>query len=209
MRGHTNPHHRVIVLIGTGLILILLAWLVRPGGTSPLDSFTQCALAGYSVSDTNPPICAAAREVYLGPVASPTPAQIQLTTQNFELLVDGDSQSNYPRGWQVITTQAGWVKYWSQIHAALPSLPPLLPVDFSQLDVIALSEGHEPTSGYSLKITGIAAGPSGSVVDISESVPTITCSVTPNPPTNRYYIVDTAKLPAPVSFKLTPEPRHC
>jgi len=209
MRANSRPHHRIIVLSGTGLMLVLLAWLVAATATSPLDSFAQCALAGYTVSDTNPPICDDSHTVYLGPVASATPAPVAVAAQDFELLVDGDSHSNYPRGWQVITTQADWVKYWSAVHAALPTLPPLLPVDFSRLDVVALSEGHEPTSGYSLKITEIAAGPGGSVVDITESFPTITCTVTPDPPTNRYYIVDTAKLSAPVSFRLTSEPRQC
>jgi len=201
--------HRPFLLTGAVLLVIMLAWLVHATGTSPLDSFAQCALAGYVVSDTNPPICAAAREIYLGPVAPPHPAPVTLTTQNFNLLVDGDSSSNYPRGWQVIASQATWVKYWSQIHAALASLPPLLPVEFAQNNVIALSEGREPTSGYSIKITNIASGPAGSVVDISESIPTITCQVTPNPSTNRYYIVDTTKLTPPITFKVTPELRHC
>jgi hypothetical protein len=200
---------RPLVIAGTGFLAVICAWILLSGrATALLDSFNSCTNQGYPTADTNPPICSDGHDAMLGPSRPPEPSALPIQSEPFELLVDGDSGGSYPQKQEVITTPTGWRSYWTAVHASLASLPPLLPVDFTTANVVALSEGSKTTSGYSLKVTNITAGPAGTTVDYTESVPTVTCPVT-NTATNRYLIVRTGLLPAPVSFRATTESRHC
>jgi len=185
-----------------------LVWLFTGPATTELDSYNQCATAGYPITDTNPPACETGTQVFLGPVATPQALPAPATTQSFQVLVDGDSGGRYPQKNQLISNQTDWQTYWRTVHASLPSTPPLIPINFAASDVIALSSGPEATGGYMLEVTGISSSATGSVVSVSESVPTVTCNV-PNAPSNRYYIVSTVKLPLPVVFQTTKTPREC
>jgi hypothetical protein len=199
---------RVIIAAGSILSAWLAIWLVSATATAPIDSYLSCAFQGYPTTDTNPPLCSDGAHDYLGPPA-PTPKfQAPLTTQTFNVLVDGDSRGTYPNRWQVITTQTGWVSYWNTVHAQLHAIPPLLPVNFATSNVIALSQGPEQTSGYVLQINDVTTSTAGSVIDISDSVPTIGCQVAYTS-TNPYFIASTTKLPPPVTFFVTTTRRKC
>lgn len=201
---------RRALLIAAGAVVVAgsACWLVAGRPTELLDSFAECSNQGYPIADTDPPVCSDGENTILGPSHSPEASAAPLTTQTFELLVDGDSGGHYARSQQLIATPAAWTSYWRAVHASLPALPPLLPVDFHSSNVIALSEGPQLTNGYSLKITNIASSAAGTVVDYTETIPTITCPAQ-NTPTNRYFIVRTAVLPQPVTFRASKVDRHC
>ncbi len=179
------------------------------GYTSPIDSYAACVDAGYPVLDTNPPICRDGPRSFTGTPAPTPPTSAPVTNTHFEILVDGDTKSRLPDARQdVINTQARWEEYWRQIHAGLPQLPPLIPVDFTASTVAGVALGPEATTGYSLKITSINTGPFGSTISVTQSTPTITCRVE-KALTNHYLIVRADKLADPVSFRITNEKRHC
>ena len=197
------------MLIGVIVVSAVASLLFRGTPAAPIRSFAECAQAGYVVSDTNPPACSDGHHAFVGPAeatadASPPPGQ----TVPFELMVEGNSGGNYPQRQEVITSGLDWQQYWVQVHAGLHSLPPILPVDFTQSNIVALSDGRQTTNGYNLKITGITSSAAGSVVEYTLTVPTITCTVA-NTPTNPYYIAKTPTLTAPVSFRLTTEYHDC
>jgi hypothetical protein len=191
----------------TGVLLIILFWQF-PGRLTPITSFNDCAQAGYLVTDTNPPACRAPGRTFVGPrqpESTPGPAQ---TLQTFQLDVQGDSHGDYPAKQQIIRDQVTWQRFWREVHAAETPVPPIIGVDFTTYDIIALTEGPKPTGGYNLKVVSVLVGPAGSTVNVKEQVPTVTCVVT-HAVTNRYYIARTAKLPEPVSFRSSTEYRRC
>lgn len=204
----TLPSHRIVILGGIGLSIGLGLWIVRGYDTEPIDSYAQCAEAGYRIEDTNPPACKVGNRTLLGPKAAPAPSLPASTAQNFEILVQGDSRGAYPNRQEVVSTLPDFVRYWQAVHASLPQQPPIIPVDFKLYDVVALSEGIKNTNGYNLKVTAVTTSAAGSVISATESIPTITCPVT-TAPTNRYFIVKTAKLIQPVSFRVATSYRHC
>jgi hypothetical protein len=196
-------------LFGVVLILAVVAYLLNGGATSQIDSYAACATAGYPISGTDQPVCSDGHHSYLGPpAAAPATAVAASEAVPFEILVTGDSGGKYARKQETITSQSDWVKYWGQVHATRSPLPPLLPVDFKTHDVIALSEGQQLTSGYNLKVTSVNLSDKGTIVDVTEQIPTITCKVT-QAVTNRYFIVMTEKLTGPVSFRITTDRRQC
>ena len=208
MLGYVKQH--LWAQLALSLVVVsLLAIAVRAGTTAQIGSYADCIEAGNPVIDTNPPIC---RDGSLNFTGAPTPAPKQLAPDinvPFELLVDGDTRAAAPAHRQdFINSQAQWQTYWRQVHASLATLPPLIPVDFSTSSVAAVSLGERSTTGFGLKITGITESDVGTTVDLTESTPTITCSVSQTT-TNRYVIVRTAKLTEPVSFRVTTEKRHC
>jgi len=205
---HPGRSRLVLALGITGLLLWLGLLLFTPKLTAPIDSFATCANAGYPVAETNPPTCSDGRHTYRGPDVSKSTAADALESVPFEILVDGDSGGRYPQTHEIITTQPDWEAYWSKIHSSLATLPPILPVDFSQYDVIALSEGPQPTTGYNLKITSISTSNSGSDVYVTETIPTITCTESETT-TNRYFLASTFKLTEPINFKYTTEKHQC
>jgi hypothetical protein len=200
-------HHWLALAVMLVVIVAVAAALIRSTETNPIDSYAACIADGNPVTETYPPVCHDGKHAFRGP-GTPRPLQPPLVGQEFTLLVEGDSQGAYPNRQEVITTQAGWQSYWREVHASLASQPPLLPVDFATDNVVALSEGKQMTSGYNLAITGITTSTAGSTVAYTESIPTIGCPVT-QAVSNRYLIVSTAKLPAPVIFQKTSVKRRC
>jgi hypothetical protein len=203
------PDRRIIIpLAGAAVLLGLVAWLMHAAVTFSIDSYASCASAGYPVSGTDPPVCSDGHHSYLGPSAAPAASADPSESVPFEILVTGDSGGAYPRLQETITSEAGWEKYWAQVHAASSPLPPILPVDFRLHDVIALSEGRQMTGGYNLKVTSINRSARGTIIDVTEQIPTITCPVTTSI-TNRYFMALTDKLTEPVSFRITTDRRQC
>jgi hypothetical protein len=196
------------VMLGLTGIAVVVA-LTISGTTEPIDSYAACAQAGYPISDSNPPLCQSGASNFLGTSVAESPPVEAITSVPFETLVDGDTHAPTPPYSQtVIGSQTAWQAYWARAHTSLPVLPPLIPVDFKTATVIATSLGEKPNTGYGLSVTSISSSPAGSVVDITESTPTVTCPVS-QLPTNRYLIVQTLKLSQPVSFRITKEMRHC
>jgi hypothetical protein len=189
------------------VVSALASWAFRGRMAPPITSFAQCTQAGYIVTDTNPPACSDGHRAFLGDAIT-TPTEPAGQTLPFELMVEGDSGGNYPKRQEVITTQAAWQQYWDQVHSGLPSIPPILPVDFNSSDIVSLSSGRELTNGYGLKVTGVIASSAGTTVDATLTVPTVTCPVA-NTATNRYFIAKTPKLTQPVSFRISLEYHRC
>jgi hypothetical protein len=201
------------VWLGAGAVAVVMvaigcSRLFRGQPVAAITSYAQCTTAGYPFTDTNPSACTADGRTFLDAAAAPSAAPVAVTNLPFDLLVDGDSDGNYPKRQQVIRTETGWEQYWRQVHAALSTVPPILPVDFSISNVVALSEGGQLTQGYVLEITGVDASAAGTTIDVTESIPTLTCQVS-NTPSNRYYIIRTPKLTSPVSFRTTTAYRQC
>jgi len=187
----------------------IVAIFIAAGYTSPIDSYNACVEAGNPILETDPPICRDGVHNFTGtPLPSRTPAP-EVSTIPFEILVDGDTHGSSPAHAQVtINNQTDWQHYWQTTHANISPLPPLLPVDFTTSNVVAAGLGSKTTSGYGLKITSITASTAGTVVNLTESTPTITCTVA-QVISDRYLIVRTPKLTDPVSFRITSEKRHC
>jgi len=176
-----------------------------------VHDFDSCVVAGYDTSNTDPQTCSDGRRTYVIAASSlPTkfstgPSGVQ---QSFQILVSGDSRSDYPRREQVITTPAGWAAFWNQVHAKIVPKPELLPVDFNKQVVIAITEGIEPTSGYSLEFTGVLAGAASANVTYQEITPAANCQLT-KAPTSPYVLIATAKTVGPVTFTPTIKLRKC
>lgn len=175
--------------------------------TEALDSFANCAEAGYPVTDSNPPVCRDGKYYVTGPPASTLPAATAVQSVPFDLLVSAETGTDTPRQQVVIRTQAAWSSWWGKVHAGL-NIPPLIPVDFATHSVVMIIGGPKETAGYGYKITAVSLGKRSSVIDTVESIPTLSCLVIPKR-TNRYYIVRTIKLPDPVVFRNTEDRRHC
>lgn len=183
------------------------AIVIASSSTSPLDSFAACAEAGYPISDGEVVTCIAGNATFRGaPERRAEPAEA-VSTEPFTLLASADSGTATPREQVVIRSQEQWAAWWRTIHAGLVQ-PPLLPVNFATSNVVLIVGGPKQTSGYTYRVTGIARGTRTTVIDTSESIPTIGCPVQAQR-SNRYYIVRTAPLPDPVVFRNSSQSRYC
>jgi hypothetical protein len=197
-----------LVTVVVASLILALAWLVTGRVTEPIDSYAECVAAGHPVLESSPPICRAGGHNFRGPISSPEPSSEAVESQPFKLLVDGSSPGQYPRRQEVIRTQAQWEQYWRLVHTGAAT-PPLLPVDFATQHVVALSLGRQVTGGYDIKVAGITTSRSGTVIDVTEIATAPGCPVHSAPQTNPYFIVQTAHLPEPVSFRITAGQRTC
>ncbi len=188
-------------------VLMAFATSFHRGETEPVDSFSACADAGYPVTDGNPSVCRLGSYYLTGTTSTADVKSASITSQPFTLLAAADTGTSTERANVVIRTQAAWTQWWQKVHAGL-TLPPMLPVDFTKNYVVILIQGPKATDGYGYKITGISQAEHATVVDTSESIPTIGCPVQEKQ-SNRYYIARTPILPDPVVFRNTLESRHC
>jgi hypothetical protein len=206
--GRIKIRRRFQLLIA-GLLGLALAVVLYAGTTSRIDSYTACKDAGFPILDTEPPICRDGLNNFTGtPAASPKSSQA-VTSVPFDILVDGDTHGAAPAHSQVLINDQGhWQSYWRAAHANLATLPPLIPVDFANSSVVAVSLGSRPTGGYGLKITSVVTGAKGSTVSVTETSPGPGC-ITTQAITNRYVIVETSKLTEPASFRINTDQRNC
>lgn len=175
--------------------------------TEALDSFANCAEAGYPVTDSNPPVCRNGNYYVTGPLASALPDAAVVQSMPFDLLVSAETGTDTPRQQIVIRSQADWSSWWGKVHAGL-NTPPLIPVDFATHSVVMIIGGPKETTGYNYKVTAVSLGKRSYIVDTVESVPTLSCLVV-HKRTNRYYIVRTSNLTQSVVFRNTEDRRHC
>jgi hypothetical protein len=199
------------LLIAAVIVLVYVAvgsYLSRGKVISAPNSYASCRTAGYPFTDSDPPSCSDGARTFVGTYTPPTPTPAAVTSIPFDILVDGDSGGNYPASQQFIHTASAWQSYWSSVHSGLHALPPIIPVDFTQGDVAAISSGPEPTSGYALTVTSVNASATGSVIYATLSVPSVTCKVT-YAQSNRYYIIRTPILTPPVTFQVLTTHKSC
>ena len=199
----------ILVCIAVGSVAFGIVTVTSAQKSSLITSYSACVEAGYPMVVAEPPVCRASNHNFTGtPYPSLTPVVAAVSTA-YETLVNADTHSSVGAHHQeFINTQAQWESYWFTVHSGLPSVPPLIPVDFTRFSVVAVSLGPQPMDGYGIKITNLTMATSGSIVSVTESSPTITCQVA-QVTTNRYLIVRTKKLIEPVSFRITAEKRHC
>ena len=181
--------------------------VVSSSATSPLDSFAACAEAGYPVSDGEVVTCVAGNATFRGSPEKRAEAAEAVATETFTLLASADSGTATPREQIVIRSQDQWAAWWVTIHSGLVQ-PPIIPVNFATSNVVLIVGGPKQTTGYNYKVTGITRGIRTTVIDTSESIPTIGCPVQPQR-SNRYYIVRTLPLPDPVVFRNSSQSRYC
>lgn len=192
----------------TLFIMVIAAWSLLSGThTEEIDSFNSCTRAGYLVTEGAPPICHKGSYYVTGPIPTATSQVAAVQSEPFELLVMADSGTDTPRQQVVIRDQAAWVRWWADVHSGL-TLPPLIPVDFTQHNVVMLIGGPKETTGYSYKVSATSLGKRSAVVDTLETIPTLGCPVNIRR-SNRYYIISTVKLPEPVVFRNTEVKRQC
>ena len=201
-----------------GLVLVLggLGGLAGIGYVQSLprkvSNFQECVTAGYPISGEDPQICSANHNSYpesaAGKAASTAGDTDLKLGVPFEILVSGDSRGVYPHVQEIISTEAEWEAYWKKVHASLPSLPPLIPVDFSKKIVAAVSEGPRQTEGYGLSIIAVQSTATSTVVAVHELIPSESCKLTKKL-SNTYSIVAFDRPSTPISFSVNSLVREC
>ena len=141
-------------------------------------------------------------------MASTSPSTPAETVQQYNVLVQGDTKGSYPARQQVVTTQAAWSALWGQLYDKVVPEPPLLPVDFSQNEVIVLTDGPKPSGGYALDVTGVAASSAGGTIDYEAYAPQGSCTASLSP-SDAVVAVVTAKITGPMTYSVTPVTRKC
>lgn len=199
-------------LIVAGIVAVLIiAFIIifHPGTSAAVDSYKECVSAGYPVTSTNPPVCNDGHKNFVGPLASQAPVvEENIQTLDYTILVEGDSKGVYPAKNQVITSQAAWQSFWRAVHSKLPSLPPLLPVDFSKNDVIALTMGVEPTGSYSIHMLSLVQNGQSYQAVVEYRQPGPDCKL-PTLKTDPYFLASVPKLHGPVAFETSTATNNC
>jgi hypothetical protein len=193
-----------LVLIG----LVALGGMALHAAPLPITSFEECADDGYPVISGNPSICTAHGKSYSDVVDISSGSSQAITSLDTEILVEGNSEGNYPVRQEVIRSQSAWESYWSRVHEAVHPTPNLLAVDFNNYDVVAISAGVQPTNGFTYEITSITQEGQTATVQIHELVPSINCNVQAVQ-TNPYFIMRVAKLPQNVVFSNDKSVHNC
>ncbi|HSH31816.1 MAG TPA: protease complex subunit PrcB family protein [Candidatus Saccharimonadales bacterium] len=205
---------RRLVFISTAVLLTLaaLAWyFLRPAA---VNSFADCARAGYPVAESYPEVCRTPDgRSFTNPdqtaPSAPPPVNAELQENRpFTTLVSGDSGSPSEKRSLVVKDAVEWRRFWNQIHAHITPTPPLLEIDFKQNMVVAAVMGQRPTGGHSLKITGITETATGLVVHIRETLPGARC-VTTQALANPYHLIQTKRSDKPAEFKTETVSRDC
>lgn len=199
------------VTVGFAVLLVLAGitvWLLRPDRLAQIDSFAECVKAGFPVQETQPPTCNDGRQTYAGPAGTPLPTMEPIQDLDYQVLVEGDSEGTYPAKNQLITTAAAWQAFWKEVHRSISPLPNLIPVDFSQNDVIALNMGPQPTDGYSIRLLSLVTSGGQVTASVQLRQPGKDCRL-PTKATGPYYLAMVPKISAPLKYSLTTVTRNC
>ena len=190
-----------------GLLALIIVWLSYHARPKVTD-FNSCVDAGYDASDSDPQTCSDGHHTYVS-MASSAPSTVSRpaqTVQSYQVLVSGDTHGTYPAKQQTVTSQAAWASLWSQLYAKTKPFPPLLPVDFTTNQVVVLTQGVEPSSGYGIEVTGVATSTNGMSVSYNSITPQGSCGGGPSDPIE---IIVTAKAPGPIDYESTPKSHKC
>lgn len=210
LRRFRRPLSIVAATVAVMLIGVAVIWFLNHRPAKVTD-FNSCILAGYNPSNGDPQTCSDGHHTYVAASSSTSstgPAEPAETAQSYSVLVQGDTEGDYPARQQVVATQAAWTSLWGQLYAKLNPGPPLLPVDFSQDEVVVLTDGPKPSGGYSLEVTGVATSTAGTTVDYQAFSPQGRCTQNLTP-TDPVVAIVTAKTNGPVTYAVTPQSRKC
>jgi PrcB C-terminal len=110
----------------------------------------------------------------------------------------GASSSLTERGVRVVRDRRSWARVWRRLKSG--ELPRQTPpsVDFSRRMLIVVTQGRQPSGGYSVRIRAIADNGTRLVVDAREYEPARHC-ITPQVVTAPYHVVRVRRTPKPVA----------
>ena len=200
---------KTLIILALIILVILGGWIIfGPGYFARIDSFKECANAGFPVTDTNPPTCNDGDKTFVGPLGTPLPAAQAYQTIEFQTLVEGDSKGTYPAKNQLITSQAAWQSFWTAVHRQLPVMPNILPVDFSKNDVIAVTLGPKPTDGYTVRLLSLSTTGQQFKADIQVGMPGKGCNL-PAHATGPYHLVMVPKITGPLTYEVNTVAHDC
>ena len=200
---------KFLIILAAAFLAVTGVWIIfGPGYFARLDSFKECANAGFPVTDTNPPTCNDGSKTFVGPLGTPEPSAVAYQTIDFQVLVEGDSQGTYPAKNQLITSQAAWQSFWIQVHRQLPATPNLIPVDFSKYDVVALTLGPKPTDGYTVRLLSLSAAGADFTADVQIREPAQSCKL-PAKATGPYYLAQVPKVTGHLKFQVNTVAHTC
>lgn len=188
-----------LVIIGSAVIIYQL-W--RPH-SKLVHNFDQCVAADYPFTDDDPQVCTdPLGHRFSGPHSRSTSVAAQ-TDLAFDTLVISD---NGPAKTErtVITNQADWQTFWQRAHAHLSFRPPLIPVDFTKREVVAVMSGQHATPGYYIKIEQVVSQGDIVLVTVKESAPPKGCVVAGSP-VSPYHIIQFDRSDLPVRFNVQPK----
>ena len=204
-------HKRIsAALISIVIIIVIIITLVvgQPKKQNVYD-FNSCITAGNDVINTDPPTCSSGHTTYAQKIDNPsavsTPSLIQL---QYKILVSGDSRGTYPKSEKVISNLGDWTAYWRSVNNQIKPTPPILAVDFKTEQVIAITAGEVPNSGYSVEVTGVSVDQTTTYVYYDIIIPATTCSPKPGL-SDPYYLISTTKSPANFKFIPTNKSKKC
>jgi hypothetical protein len=193
-----------------GLLFVGVAWW-QSAHRVVIRDFDSCIKAGYDASSSDSQTCSDGHHTYVASPSPPVkavPAGPPASSQSYAILVQGDTRGDYPKNNQVVTTAAAWSELWARIYNKIKPIPPLLQVDFSQNEVIVLVQGVEPSSGYSLEVTGVTASVAGATVDYEATIPLSGCLIAGGP-SDYLVAISTAKTSGQMNYTSTPKTRKC
>ena len=65
-----RPPRWLVAAAGATAIIFLGIWLFGSRITAPIDSYAECAAAGYPVMESFPPVCRANNQNFVGPMGN-------------------------------------------------------------------------------------------------------------------------------------------
>jgi PrcB C-terminal len=141
---------------------------------------------------------------------SPAKAQQMNHRIEFETIAKYLSSGHVEKKNYVITNKEDWERLWEKVVAYSYPRPAAPEVDFSKHDLIAVFQGNQPSSGYSISVTKLVRSGKKLKVYVREVLPGDECRVL-LVLTQPFEIIQTDKLEdaGRVVFKLKPEITVC
>jgi hypothetical protein len=140
----------------------------------------------------------------------PSPAQELARKAHFETILKHYTCGHPERANYLITDKDQWEIVWGLAMSNVYPIPPAPEIDFSRQSVIAVFEGDEPSSDYSMTVKRLIRKGKKLRVVVEEVVPADACKVL-MVVTQPVHIVVTERVPDPhrVEFKIKQHIREC
>jgi hypothetical protein len=145
-----------------------------------------------------------------GPVREIGAQQSLSRNAHFETILKYYTCGHASRANYVVTDRDQWATVWGLAMSNVYPVPPAPEIDFDTQSVIAVFEGNEPSSDYSIAVKKLVRSKKGLSVVVEEVVPEDACKVL-LVVTQPFHIVVTEKVPESiqVSFKLKQRVKIC
>lgn len=129
---------------------------------------------------------------------------------SFETLIKNYTCGHSGRATYIVTNPDQWATVWSMAMSNMYPEPPPPIIDFTSQSVIAVFEGDQPSSDYSIAVKKLIRSGKSLKVVIEEKTPSDECKVL-LVITQPVHIVVTERIPDPdrVSFKLRQRVKNC